>query len=132
MGLREQFYLSSKVIKRDLPSFQNDFETTMVNLQTDYLDIFFIHDVSTKAMGSGTKKWTLGLCSGTEAPRAYPTSGISTHDCQIGESIIRTGLFEAAMLAYNPTNREVEDTLFPLCRKMDMGVLVMKPYGEEF
>ena len=33
------------------------------------------------------------------------------------------------MLAYNPTNREVEDTLFPLCRELDMGVIIMKPYG---
>ena len=130
LGLREQFYLSSKVIKRDLPSFQNDFETTMANLQTDYLDIFFIHDVSTKSNWEAVQKNGL-LDYALELKRQGRIRhlGISTHDCQIGESIIRTGLFEAAMLAYNPTNREVEDTLFPLCRKMDMGVLVMKPYG---
>ena len=33
------------------------------------------------------------------------------------------------MLAYNPTNREVEDTLFPVCQQFGMGIIIMKPYG---
>ena len=47
LGLREQFILSSKVIRRGLTEFQEDIETTFRNLQTEYLDILFLHDVST-------------------------------------------------------------------------------------
>ena len=130
LGLRKDFILSSKVIKRDLPSFQNDFETCLKNLQTDYLDIFFIHDVSTAANWNAIQKnGILDYALELKRQGRIRHLGISTHDCQIGEQIIKTGLFEVAMLAYNPTNLEVEDTLFPLCQSYDMGIVIMKPYG---
>lgn len=130
LGLRETFILSSKVIKRDLASFQSDFETTLKNLQTDYLDLFFIHDVSTAASWNAVRKnGILDYALKLKKQGRIRHLGISTHDCQIGEQIIRTGLFEVAMLAYNPTNREVEDTLFPVCQQLGMGIIIMKPYG---
>lgn len=130
LGLREQFILSSKVIRRGLTEFQEDIETTFRNLQTEYLDILFLHDVSTAPNWNRLQKeGVLTYIQELRASGRVRHLGISTHDCKIGEEIIRTGLFEVAMLAYNPTNREVEDTLFPLCQSLDMGVIIMKPYG---
>lgn len=130
LQLRDRFYLSSKIINRDFKQFQRDFETILGNLQTDYLDILFIHDVSTRE--NWDKVRSNGILDYVQELRSKGRIrhiGISTHDCGIGEEIIRTGIFEAAMLAYNPTNLEAEDTLFPLCAAMDLGVIVMKPLG---
>ena len=49
LGLRDRFILSSKIIRRGLNEFKEDVETTFRNLQTDWLDILFLHDVSTSA-----------------------------------------------------------------------------------
>ena len=130
LRLRDRFYLSSKIINRDFKQFQQDFETILSNLQTDYLDILFIHDVSTRE--NWDKVRSNGILDYVQELRSKGRIrhiGVSTHDCGIGEEIIRTGIFEAAMLAYNPTNLEAEDTLFPLCAAMDLGVIVMKPLG---
>lgn len=130
LGLRERFILSTKVIRRGLDEFQEDVATSLRNLQTDWLDILFIHDVSTRANWEKIKReGILEYIQELKASGVVHFLGISTHDCVIGEEIIRTGLFDVAMLAYNPTNREVEDTLFPLCRELDMGVVIMKPLG---
>ena len=130
LGLRDQFIISSKVIRRGLEEFKEDLATTFRNLQTDYLDILFVHDVSTRSNWEKLKKeGVLEFIQELRASGKVHHLGISTHDCVIGEEIIRTGIFEVAMLAYNPTNREVEETLFPLCKELDMGVVIMKPYG---
>lgn len=130
LGLRDQFIISSKIIRRGLDEFKEDIATTFRNLQTDWLDILFIHDVSTRANWDKIQReGVLDYIQELKASGRVRHLGISTHDCTIGEEIIRTGLFEVAMLAYNPTNREVEDTLFPLCKELDMGVIIMKPYG---
>lgn len=130
LGAREKVIISSKVIRRELDEFKADFETTMSNLQTDYLDILFLHDVSTQ------KNWDRLIASGTiEYALELKKQGrirhlaISTHDCAMGEMMIKTGYFEVAMLAYNPINREVEEVLFPLCKERGLGVVIMKPLG---
>ena len=45
-GRREDVVISSKIIKRDREGFASDFETTLDNLRTDYVDILFLHDIN--------------------------------------------------------------------------------------
>ncbi len=130
LGIRDKMILSSKIIRRELSQFQEDFATTMRNLQTDYLDILFVHDVSTRA--NWDKVRTNGVL---DYMRELKDKGMirhiccSTHDAVIGEEMMRSGYFEAVMLAYNPINPELEETLIPLAVELDMGVIVMKPLG---
>lgn len=130
LGARDRVILSSKVIRRDLDAFKQDFETTMRNLQTDYLDILFLHDVSTRKnwdrlISQGTLDYALEL----KKQGRIGHLAISTHDGAMGEMMIRTGHFEIAMLAYNPIGRDVEQTLLPLCTQLGLGVVIMKPLG---
>ena len=130
LGIREKLIISSKIIRRELDQFKADFETTMGNLQTDYLDILFIHDVSTRA--NFNKLFDNGLLDYADELKAQGRIRhlcISTHDEKIGEELMRTGRFEAVMLAYNPINPELENTLIPLAQELDMGVIIMKPLG---
>lgn len=130
LGLRDKFIITSKIIRRPLAKIQKDFEITLKNLRTDYLDILMIHDLSTPQTWN-TLKEEGGLdyfLSLKESGRVKHL-GISTHDVAIGTEALKTGLFEVAMVAYNPTSLEVEDTLLPLCRQMDIGTVIMKPYG---
>lgn len=130
LGLRDSFILSTKVIRRGLDEFKEDVAASFRNLQTDWLDILFVHDVSTRSNWDKIQReGVLEYIQELKASGRVHYLGISTHDCAIGEEIIRTGLFDVAMLAYNPTNREVENTLFPLCKELDMGVVIMKPLG---
>lgn len=46
------------------------------------------------------------------------------------EKVLASGRIDAVQLPYNPWQREVERALLPLCEKLQLGVVVMRPLGE--
>lgn len=129
-GMRDKVIISTKGIRRDLNGFKDDFETSLRNLQTDYIDILFIHDVSTeedwaKVRKSGIFDYAVEL----KITGHIRHIACSTHDFVIGTKMINSGLFEVIMLAYNPSNPEAKQELIPLAKSKDMGIVIMKPFG---
>jgi predicted aldo/keto reductase-like oxidoreductase len=131
LGNRDKLILTTKSFSRDLKGFQANFETSLSNLGTDYIDIMFLHDVSTR------KNWDLVRKNGLidELNRLKDAGrirhlGISTHDDgDVGREIIESGEFEVVMIAYNAANPELEETHIPLAKSLDLGIVIMKPYG---
>jgi uncharacterized protein len=129
-GIRDKVIISSKGIRRDLNGFKTDFETSMRNLQTDYIDILFIHDVSTEENWSKVRKnGILDYALELKAAGRIRHIACSTHDSIIGAKMINSDYFEAVMVAYNPANPETEKDLIPLAKSKNMGIVIMKPFG---
>ncbi|MCL2665396.1 MAG: aldo/keto reductase [Defluviitaleaceae bacterium] len=130
-GYRDRVILSTKSMGRTLDCFRKDLVASLAALGTDYIDIFILHDVSTK------KSWELIQKSKIieemkklKERGIIKHMGVSTHDGKnLSEEIIKSGYFEVAMLAYNAANPELESTLIPLAKSLDLGIIAMKPYG---
>lgn len=129
-GKREEVIISSKSINRDLKSYKNDLKTGLENLQTDYVDIYFIHDVSTQHEWQQIQdEGILDFLQEQKEKGRVLHPACSTHSLEIGRKMLETEIFEVVMLAYNPANTEVEEDLIPLAKSLDVGIIIMKPYA---
>ncbi len=128
---RGEYILATKSHARDAAGLRQDLETSLRELQTDYVDLFQLHSVSNAAI------WQQVMAPGgalEEARRAQEQGlvghvGLSAHRALPEmEQAINSGRFETIMVAYSPLDSEgVGPRVLPLAGARGMGVIAMKP-----
>ena len=127
--VRDKVFLATKVWPRDARSALKDLETSLKELQTDHLDLWQLHDVSTR----GDLEKVLGKGGALEAVRKAQKRGkvrfvgISSHNYDNLLRIIDCGEFDTVMFTYNLGSREVEHEVLPRAAQTAIGTLCMKP-----
>jgi predicted aldo/keto reductase-like oxidoreductase len=127
---RDQLFISSKSTKITKEGFLKQLETSLVKLNTDYLDCYMLHNYSAfveydRVMGPG------GAFEGLlEAQKQGKTRfiGFTGHGCPVMMAALRSGKFDVFVIPYNAAHREFERAL-DLAAKLQAGTLVMKPLG---
>ncbi|MDX9981725.1 MAG: aldo/keto reductase [Lentisphaeria bacterium] len=131
-GIRKQVFLSSKSGSRDYDGFLRDLETSLRNLQTDYLDLYLIHNLEPKkdtdldqigngAVRAARKAKEQGLI------RGFGMSGHTEPDILM--AALRRWEPDALLTIFpasRPNNGRYEDELLPLARERNLGVMAMK------
>jgi uncharacterized protein len=126
---RSELIIATKSASKTGDGVAADMETSLKNLQTDFVDLYQFHNVSTpddlkavlmpggpfdvvrKARDAGTVKHI----------------GITSHRLSVAKDALLTGCFETVMLGLNFVNTEAADEVIPLARERDIGVIIMKP-----
>jgi len=136
---RDACILATKTGARDAGGAAKSLERSLRNLNTDHIDILFMHSVSSiedldRILGPG------GAMEFVERARRNGKVryvAISVHG-QPGSLItaLRRYPFDAAMATLNYYDRcnfpELETELIPLCREKDTGLLAMKAMADGF
>lgn len=127
---REQWVIATKSMSRDYESMKADIEISLRNLQTDYIDLYQIHNIKTDE--------ELELCFGeTGAYRALLEAkkegkirhiGATAHSIEAFTKLIREyeKEIETVMFPYNIVENQGEQ-LMEECREKNIGFIAMKP-----
>ena len=124
-GMREKVFLATKTGAADAEGFWKDLETSLGNLQTDYIDIYQFHNPAFCPKPGGES----GLYDAAlEAKRQGKIRhiGITNHRLSVAHEAIDSGLYETLQFpfCYLATEKDIE--LVEKCKEKNMGFIAMK------
>lgn len=130
-GVREKVIIATKSAHRNKDGVLQDLETSMKNLRTDYIDIYQLHAVSSR------EAWEQVTAENGALEALYEARdegkirhlGITSHDIDLLSEIVRKRIFETILVPYNYLTTQPELELLPLCRRLNVGTVIMKPLG---
>lgn len=124
-GLRDKVYIASKTMCTNTEQFWSQLETSLADLQTDYLDLYQFHNPAfCPKPCDGT-----GLYEAMQKAKAQGKIrhiGITNHRLSVAEEAIESGLYETLQFPFSYLASDEEIALAEKCRKADMGFIAMK------
>ena len=134
---RSEFVLASKTNDRTKNGAMLQIENSLRNLQTNYLDILFLHAVTSPEDLQNALEGS--YLAALEAQRAGKVKHIaaSMHGCPSGLiAAMEHGGFEVIMTTINYFDRcnypEIENILLPMANEKNIGVMLMKPLADGY
>jgi predicted aldo/keto reductase-like oxidoreductase len=130
---RKQYWITSKSDKHDPAGFEATLHQSLEKLETDYVDMFFLHALKNEDFLSDELKTTVERLKKEGKIRHF---GFSCHDGTVVELLNRaaaTPWVESVMFRYN--FREYGNTklnqAIDACAKANVGLIAMKTQGSE-
>jgi predicted aldo/keto reductase-like oxidoreductase len=128
---REQVVIATKTGARNKATAQEHLDLSLNRLQTDYIDIWQFHGVSTfeayeQVLGPGG-----AMEAAQEALQAGKIRhiGVTSHSMDVALKMVPSGHFETIQFPFNFVTKEPADELLPLAQEHDMGFIAMKPFA---
>ena len=124
-GMRGKVFIATKTAAKTPEGFRKDLETSLMNLRTDYIDIYQLHMVQQcYRPGDGTGMYECLLEAKEKGLIRH--IGITTHKLAVAQEIIESGLYETLQYPFSYLSSEKEIALVNACVKADMGFICMK------
>lgn len=126
-GIREHFVIATKSMSKDKESMQKDVETSLVNLRTDYIDLYQLHNPSPadfqKIIAPGG---ALEALMEAKAAGKIRHIGLSAHTLETFRLALDTDWVETVMFPYNIVETQGVE-LMKQCSQKNIGFICMKP-----
>lgn len=124
-GMREKVYLATKTGATSAEGFWQDLETSLHNLQTDYVDIYQFHNPPfCPKPGDGS-----GLYEAMQQAKEQGKVrhiGITNHRLAVAQEAIESGLYETLQFPFSYLSGAQELALVNKCQQQGMGFIAMK------
>lgn len=119
---REKFVVATKSMSRTYEGMAEDVEISLKNLQTQYIDLYQIHNAQLSDNIDGAIK---ALKEEQNRGRVKHI-GITTHSIDVLKREIELNRFETIQFPYNIVETQAE-SLFKEAAEKGIGIIVMKP-----
>jgi predicted aldo/keto reductase-like oxidoreductase len=128
---RDECYLSSRSPKMDYDGMKEAIDQSLATLGVDVIDLYEPHDVSTTEKYEALMAPDGGVKALHEAKEAGKIRclAVTGHNWSLMEKLLKSGHFDAALITYNIANREAEEGTIALANELDIGLFVMKVFG---
>jgi len=123
--------LASKSHARTADKMRADLETSLGELQRDYIDIYKCHFVANRA-DYETVISPGGALEGLRQAKdegLVGHIGITSHNLEVLDRSLDDGLFDVLMVCFSFLEPRARETIIPKARKKNIGVLAMKPFS---
>ncbi len=122
VGKRDKFIIATKSMSRTYEGMKEDIKNSLKNLQTGYIDIYQLHNVSLGENYSGALK----ALEEAKNEGIIGHIGITTHSLEMAQKIVEENTFETLQFPYNIVEVQGE-ALFEKAKENNIGVIIMKP-----
>lgn len=124
-GMRDKIVIATKTGAQNAESFWQDLETSLRELQTDYIDLYQFHNPAF-CPRPGDENGLYDAALEAKAQGKIRHIGITNHRLAVAHEAIDSGLYETLQFpfCYLATDKDIE--LVEKCRKADMGFIAMK------
>jgi len=124
-GMREKVVITTKTAAKTPEQFWKDLETSLKELQTDYIDIYQLHMApQCFKPGDGTGMYECLLEAKKQGKIRH--IGITAHKIGVAEEIVESGLYETLQFPLSYLSSEREERLVKSCKEHNMGFICMK------
>lgn len=129
--VRNDVFIATKSGRRTKDEVLQELETSLKNLRTKWIDVYQLHNVSSR------DAWEQIKAPGGALEALYEARdegkilhlGITSHNPSLVEEIVKEDIFETILIPYNYLAILPGENLLPLCRRLSVGTVIMKPFG---
>ena len=130
-GMRDKVVIATKTGRRDGKGVLEHLENSLRMLQTDYIDLYQLHQLSHE------KEWeivtsaggALEVISKAQQQGKIRHIGVTSHSLHMALRLVKTGLFSTVQFPFNFIENGAKDELREIAEKMNVGFIVMKPFA---
>ncbi|MCM1155895.1 MAG: aldo/keto reductase [Roseburia sp.] len=124
-GMRDKIYIATKTGAANAEDFWKDLETSLNNLQTDYIDVYQFHNPAFCPRPGDESGLYDAIMKAKEQGKVRHI-GITNHRLSVANEAIESGLYETLQFpfCYLATEKDIE--LVEKCKEKDMGFVAMK------
>jgi len=123
--------VATKSFSRSADGIQKDIETSLRELQLDYIDLYQCHGISTE------EEYRLvtsrdGALSGLHKAREQGLIGhigITGHNLDLLEKVVDDDLFETIMICFSFLEPAAKERVIPKALGKHVGIIAMKPFS---
>jgi predicted aldo/keto reductase-like oxidoreductase len=126
--------LASKSQERSCDAVRRDLETSLKELQRDYIDLYQCHFVKDEAdyRRATAPGGALEALNKAREEGLIGHIGITSHSLDILHRAVADGCFDTIMVCYSFLEPLAAEKLIPEAREKNIGVIAMKPFSGGF
>ncbi|PWL48355.1 MAG: aldo/keto reductase [Clostridiales bacterium] len=124
-GMREKVFIATKTAAKTPEDFWKDLNTSLKNLQTDYIDLYQFHwPKQCYKPGDGSGMYECMLEAKEKGMIRH--IGMTNHILSVAHEGIDSGLYETLQFPFSYLSSEKELELVQKCKAANMGFIAMK------